>query len=225
MGSRSSVFKSDLSPSPLHFSGMVKRGAFIVFEGIDGSGKSTHIRLLCDALRQQGYDVLRTSEPSRGRIGRFIRDYVEHRRNRLSPEIEALLFAADRFEHVKQMITPALEAGRIVISDRYLHSSLAYQGAAGVSLEWIREMNRFAPRPDLCILLDVRPEIGLGRMSRRRRTVFEVYTFQQRVRNLYFRFVEQGELVKVDADRPVEEVQQEISGLVRNLLAGASESP
>jgi len=206
---------------------MARRGAFIVFEGIDGSGKSTHIRLLCDALRRQGHDVLRTSEPSRGRIGRFIREYVEHRRNRLSPEIEALLFAADRFEHVKQIIAPALEAGRIVISDRYLHSSLAYQGAAGVSLEWIREMNRFAPRPDLCILLDVRPETGLGRMSQRRRTVFEVYTFQQRVRNLYLRFVEQGELVKVDADRPVDEVQQEVSSLVRNLLdgAGASESP
>lgn len=197
---------------------MARQGAFIVFEGIDGSGKSTHIRLLCHELRQQGYDVLRTSEPSRGRIGRFIREYVEHRRRRLSPEIEALLFAADRFEHVKQIIEPALKKGHIVISDRYLHSSLAYQGAEGVSPEWIREMNRFALEPDLCILLDVRPETGLGRVRRRRRTVFEVYTFQQRVRNLYLRFVEQGELVKVDADRLVDEVQKDITVLVQNLL-------
>jgi dTMP kinase len=204
---------------------MARRGAFIVFEGIDGSGKSTHIRLLCSELKQQGYSVLRTSEPSQGRIGRFIREYVEHRRSRLPPEIEALLFAADRFEHVKRIIEPALERGRLVISDRYLHSSLAYQGAEGVSLEWIRELNRFTLRPDLCILLDVRPETGLGRMRRRRRTVFEVYTFQQRVRNLYLQFAEQDELERVDADRPVAEVQRDISALVKGLLSGRGAPP
>ena len=204
---------------------MARRGAFIVFEGIDGSGKSTHIRLLCNELKLQGYNVLRTSEPSRGRIGRFIREYVEHRRSRLPPEIEALLFAADRFEHVKRIIEPALEQGRIVISDRYLHSSLAYQGAEGVSLEWIRELNRFTLRPDLCILLDVRPETGLGRMRRRRRTVFEVYTFQQRVRNLYLQFAEQDELERVDANRPVAEVQRDVSALVKGLLSGRGVPP
>ena len=197
---------------------MAKRGAFIVFEGIDGSGKSTHIRLLSRELRQQGYDVLETSEPSRGRIGMFIRKYVERRERRLPTEVEALLFAADRFEHLKKIIEPALEEGRIVVSDRYLHSSLAYQGAEGTSLEWIREVNSFALKPDLCILLDVGPETGLGRMRRSRRTVFEVFTFQQKVRNLYLQFAEQGELVKVSADRSVEEVQREISALVHELL-------
>ena len=197
---------------------MAKRGAFIVFEGIDGSGKSTHIRLLSRELRQQGYDVLETSEPSRGRIGMFIRKYVERRVRRLPTEVEALLFAADRFEHLKKIIEPALEEGRIVVSDRYLHSSLAYQGAEGTSLEWIREVNSFALKPDLCILLDVGPETGLGRMRRSRRTIFEVFTFQQKVRNLYLHFAEQGELVKVSADRPVEEVQMEISALVHELL-------
>jgi len=197
---------------------MAKRGAFIVFEGIDGSGKSTHIKLLSQELREQGYDVLETSEPSRGRIGRFIREYVERRGRRLPADVEALLFAADRFEHLKKTIEPALEQGRIVVSDRYVHSSLAYQGAEGVSLEWVREVNRFTLEPDLCILLDVGPETGLGRMRRRRRTVFEVYTFQQRVRNLYLQFAEQGEMVKVAADGPVEEVQREISALVHELL-------
>ena len=197
---------------------MAKRGAFIVFEGIDGSGKSTHIRLLSRDLRQQGYDVLETSEPSRGRIGMFIRKYVERRVRRLPTEVEALLFAADRFEHLKKIIEPALEEGRIVVSDRYLHSSLAYQGAEGTSLEWIREVNSFAPKPNLCILLDVGPETGLGRMRRSRRTVFEVFTFQQKVRNLYLQFAEQGELVKVSADRSVDEVQREISALVHELL-------
>jgi dTMP kinase len=197
---------------------MAKRGAFIVFEGIDGSGKSTHIKLLCGELREQGYDVLETSEPSRGRIGRFIRDYVEHRGRRLPAEVESLLFAADRFEHQKKTIEPALEQGQIVVSDRYVHSSLAYQGAEGVSIEWVREVNCFALNPDLCILLDVGPETGLGRMRRRRRTVFEVYTFQQRVRNLYLQFVEQGEMVKIAAERPIEEVQREISALVHEIL-------
>jgi len=197
---------------------MAKQGAFIVFEGIDGSGKSTHIGLLCRELKEQGHDVLETSEPSRGRIGRFIREYVERRGRRLPIEVETLLFAADRFEHLKKTIEPALEEGRIVISDRYVHSSLAYQGAEGVSLEWVKEVNSFAHKPDLCILLDIGPETGLGRMRKRRRTVFEVYTFQQKVRNIYLQFAEQGELVKVAADRSVEEVQSEISALVRELL-------
>jgi len=199
---------------------MARRGAFIVFEGIDGSGKSTHIRLLCSELRRQGLDVLRTSEPSRGRIGRLIREYSKSRRGRLPPEVEALLFAADRFEHVRWIIEPALEKGCIVVSDRYVHSSLAYQGAEGASLDWLREINKFAPGPDLCILLDVSPDTGLGRIRRRRRTIFEVYTYQQKVRALYLRFAKQGELVRVDADRPVDEVRQDISSLVQGTLEG-----
>jgi len=204
---------------------MARRGAFIVFEGIDGSGKSTHIRLLCRELRDRGYDVLQTSEPSEGRIGRFIREYAERRSHRLPPETEALLFAADRFEHLEQVIEPALHKGRIVVSDRYLHSSLSYQGAAGVSLEWIRELNRFALKPDLCILLDVEPETGLSRMGRRRRTVFEVYAYQRKVRDLYLQLAEEGELVKVEADRPVAEVQRDISALVQDLLGDRGAGP
>jgi dTMP kinase len=169
--------------------------------------------------------VLQTSEPSRGRIGRFIREHVENRKRRLSYEVEALLFAADRFEHLRQIIKPALEKGRIVVSDRYLHSSLAYQGAEGVNLEWIREMNTFALKPDLCILLDVAPETGLDRLKRRRRTVFEVYTFQQKVRDIYLRLAEQGELAMIDANRSVEEVQREVSNLVQGILKKSGLSP
>ncbi|KON29332.1 hypothetical protein AC482_06795 [miscellaneous Crenarchaeota group-15 archaeon DG-45] len=197
---------------------MSGRGAFIVLEGIDGSGKSTHIRLLCRDLGQRGHDVLRTTEPSRGRGGRFIREYMKRGRGRLPAEAEALLFAADRFEHVRRVIEPALRRGRIVVSDRYVHSSLAYQGAEGAGLDWIREVNGFAPRPDLCILLDVSPETGMGRMRRRRRTVFEAYAYQQRVRALYLRFVEEGELARVDADRPVDEVHRDILALVQKAL-------
>jgi dTMP kinase len=198
---------------------MAKRGVFIVFEGIDGSGKSTHIKALAEELRGRGYSVLQTSEPSRDRIGNFIRRYAERNDNRLTPETEALLFAADRFEHVKTVIEPTLRRGRIVISDRYLHSSLAYQGAGGLEVDWIREMNRFAPKPDLGILLDILPEFSLQRVNRRK-TVFEVSDYLRKVRNIYLKLVEEGELVRIDADKPKKAVQAEVFSLVQELLEG-----
>jgi dTMP kinase len=196
---------------------MAKRGMFIVFEGIDGSGKSTHIKALTDELRGRGYSVLTTSEPSKDRIGNFIRRYAERNDGRLTPETEALLFAADRFEHVMTIIEPALRRRRIVISDRYLYSSLAYQGAGGLDLDWIREMNRFAPKPDLGILLDILPEFSLQRVDRRK-TVFEVSDYLRKVRNIYLKMVEGGELVRVDADKPRKAVQMEVFSLVEALL-------
>ena len=198
---------------------MAKKGVFIVFEGIDGSGKSTHIKALAEELRSQGYGVLQTSEPSRDRIGNFIRRYAERNDSRLTPETEALLFAADRFEHVKTVIEPALRRGRIVISDRYLYSSLAYQGAGGLEVDWIREMNRFAPKPDLGILLDILPEYSLQRVKRRK-TVFEDSDYLRKVRNIYLQLVEEGELVRIDADKPRKAVQAEIFSLIQELLEG-----
>ena len=198
---------------------MAKRGVFIVFEGIDGSGKSTHIKALAEELRSQGYSVLQTSEPSKDRIGNFIRRYAERNDSRLTPETEALLFAADRFEHVKTVIEPALRKGRIVISDRYLYSSLAYQGAGGLEVDWIREMNRFAPKPDLGILLDILPEFSLQRVNRRK-TVFEVSDYLRKVRNIYLKLVEEGELVRIDADKPRKAVLMEVLSLVQELLDG-----
>ena len=198
---------------------MAKRGVFIVFEGIDGSGKSTHIKALAEELRSQGYGVLQTSEPSRDRIGNFIRRYAERNDSRLTSETEALLFAADRFEHVKTVIEPALRRGRIVISDRYLYSSLAYQGAGGLEVDWIREMNRFAPKPDLGILLDILPEFSLQRVNRRK-TVFEDSDYLRKVRNIYLKLVEAGELVRIDADKPRKAVLMEVLSLVQELLDG-----
>lgn len=198
---------------------MAKRGVFIVFEGIDGSGKSTHIKALAEELRGRGHSVLQTSEPSRDRIGNFIRRYAERNDSRLTPETEALLFAADRFEHVKTVIEPTLRRGRIVISDRYLYSSLAYQGAGGLEVDWIREMNRFAPKPDLGILLDILPEFSLQRVNRRK-TVFEDSDYLRKVRNIYLKLVEAGELVRIDADKPRKAVQAEVFSLVQELLEG-----
>jgi dTMP kinase len=197
---------------------MADPGVFIVFEGIDGSGKSTHIKLLAEELRGRGLQVLETSEPSRDRIGTFIREYAERNGDRFTLETETLLFAADRYEHVKQVITPALERGMIVISDRYFYSSIAYQGATGIDLDWIREMNRFAPRPDLGVLLDIHPENSLQRVNDRAKTVFEVSDYLRKVRDIYMGMVERGELVRIEADRPRDEVRVDIQGLVDGFL-------
>ena len=203
---------------------MADPGVFIVFEGIDGSGKSTHIKRLAEELRERGLHVLETSEPSRDKIGTFIRSYGEETGDRFTLETETLLFAADRYEHVKRVITPALERGSIVISDRYVYSSIAYQGATGIDLDWIREMNRFAPRPDLTILLDITAEHSLERVNDRAKTVFERSEYLRKVRNIYLGMVETGELSKVDADRSKEEVETDIKALVNGLLESRAES-
>ncbi|MEM4726868.1 MAG: dTMP kinase, partial [Candidatus Bathyarchaeia archaeon] len=130
------------------------------------------------------------------------------------------LFAADRLDHAERLIRPSLERGMIVLSDRYLYSSLVYQGAEGVNMEWIRELNRFAPKPHLCILLDVSPETGMRRIGRRPKTVFENEKLQERVRRLYLELVEDGEIIRVDAERPVEEVQRDVNHMVEELLRG-----
>jgi dTMP kinase len=183
---------------------MGKRGVFICVEGLDGSGKTTQAKLLTEKLCEK-YIAVYTAEPSRGKIGAFIRDSCLYEGKRLPTEAEALLFAADRIEHVQNEVAPALDEGKIVICDRYVYSSLAYQGNAGLSLAWIKTINARALQPDFSIFIDVSPERVLERLQRKK-SVMETLEIQQKVREVYLKFVDEGELIRIDGDKPIDAV-------------------
>jgi len=195
----------------------MKRGVFICIEGIDASGKTTHAHRLVRSLRRREVDAVYTTEPSPGDIGEFIKKYVLQRRRRVRTVIEALLFAADRVDHLERKIKPALQQGKTVVSDRYVFSSLAYQGAAGLGLRWIEEINKLAVPPDLGIFIDVPPEVVVRRM-RRKKSVMERLETQRKVRAVYLKFVENGRLVPVDGNRAKDEVAGDVLTLVLEVL-------
>ena len=196
---------------------MAPRGWFIVFEGIDGSGKSTQIDLLSRKFKRKGIDFVIEREPSDGSIGKFIRGYSESGERYLSPQTEALLFTADRFEHSRR-IEEYLREGVNVICDRYFHSTLAYQGASGVDFNWLKEMQRYSLKPDLVLLLDIDPDASLLRVSDRTFTVFEDRPFLRKVREFYLSIADRGEMIKIDTLKPVDEVEKEIIKRVEELL-------
>ena len=196
---------------------MNDKGLFIVFEGIDGGGKSTQIKMLAEYFKDKGYQVEFHMEPTEGSVGSLLWTYMRSKDRSFSPETEALLFAADRIEHGKT-IKQSLEEGKVVISDRYLHSSLAYQGAAGVDPNWMQSLNKHALKPNLVILLDIDPERSLKRVSDRAKTVFEETEYLKKVRAEYLRYAEAGELEIVDATQPIDDVHAEILGLITKIL-------
>jgi dTMP kinase len=195
---------------------MSKKGIFIVIEGLDGSGKTTQSKFLAKKL-EKTHKVLLTAEPSLGKIGTFIREDYLYEDKRLPTEAEALLFAADRIEHLYSEVKPALEEGKLVICDRYIYSSLAYQGSAGLSLEWIKTVNARALQPDFSIFIDVPPEHVIERLQRKK-SVMETLETQQKVRQVYLKYVEKGELVRIDGDRSKETVAEDLNAKVLVLL-------
>jgi dTMP kinase len=201
---------------------MKGKGFFICIEGLDGCGKTTQTRLLVRALRRNGYHAVYTSEPSRGKIGEFIKKRCLLGKNRGSGVVEALLFAADRFEHVEKEITPALNQGKLVVSDRYVYSSMAYQGATGLDLKWIQTINKHALRADLSLFIDLEPETAMKRLKPRK-SVMENLQNQRRVREVYLKFVEKGDLVRIDGNKTKKEVADNIAALVLGFLQKACE--
>jgi dTMP kinase len=193
-----------------------KKGAFICIEGLDGCGKTTQAKMLAKKLRKS-HTAVYTAEPSSGKIGTYIRECCLYGEKRLSTVVEALLFAADRIEHVETEVLPALNQGKLVISDRYVYSSLAYQGAAGLSLEWIEKVNEHALQPDLAVFIDVNPKIVMRRLKPKK-SIMENLETQQKVREIYLKFVEKGSLIRINGNKSKNEVAKELYAVVKKFL-------
>jgi len=202
------------------------RGLFIAFEGGEGSGKTTQARLIAIWLREIGYDVVATHEPGATKVGMRLRALLlDTAHAGMSPHAEALMYAADRAEHVASVIEPALDRGAIVITDRYIDSSLAYQGnGRGLPGSDIAQLNKWATggrTPDLTILLDMPPEAGLGRRARSAdRLEAEPAEFHRRVRAGFLALARANpdRYLVIDASRSVAEISSEIKDRIREIL-------
>jgi len=208
-------------------------GTFITFEGIDGSGKSTQLRLLGNFLRANGCDALLTREPGGTTLGLRLRAALLDAMEEVDPLTELLVFAADRAQHVRRLLRPALETGRVVISDRYADATVAYQGAGrGFTPELISQIVQLATeglKPDLTLLFDVSVEESTSRTTRRSnssrsataknvrdRLDIENADFHARVRDAYLQIaLAEPERVKlIDSSGPVEKTQQRVKEII-----------
>jgi dTMP kinase len=195
----------------------LKKGLLIVFEGVDGSGKSTQVELLARKLARKGLDVRTLREPTREKWGEKIRE-LSKSKNSVSPENELKLFVRDRKENVKKNIKPALDSGLVVILDRYFYSTLAYQGAKGIPLEKIRQLHRkFAPRPDIVFILDVPVSQSLRRIKDRP-VIYPLYEdkdYLRKVREIFLHLNE-PECVVLDGRQPAKEVSQQVWKIIKS---------
>ena len=206
-------------------------GKFITFEGGEGSGKSTIAQYVVEELVKLGYPAVFTREPGGIPAAEEIRKVLLNPEFKLNiPEAEALLFAASRIIHIKKKVLPALKEGKIVVSDRYIHSSYAYQGyARGLGEEWITQINKYAieqAMPTITIYLNVPPEVGLARVSKNQnskkidRLDSESLSFHNKVREAYLKMAqkEKDKFIIIDATKPEEEVKKEALKVILDKL-------
>lgn len=192
-------------------------GIFIALEGIDGSGTTTHTKLAGKWLVSKGLLVTQTHEPTSDRIGRLIRIIL--RDSSVPPAIDALLFAADRVDNTVNRIQPALNDGKIIISDRYVESSIAYQSTSGLPMEWVKRINQFAIKPDLTILLDLPPGIALQRKRRPKpKEKFEQTAFLEKVRQVFLDRAKECGFKVINAEQSIQDVQKQIQQYIEPLL-------
>ena len=199
----------------------MNRGRLIAFEGVDGSGKSTQLRLLAEHLRQRDVAHVVTGEPTDGAWGRRIRAMARSG-ERVTPEEELHWFVEDRREHVAAVLRPGIEAGRIVLSDRYYLSTVAYQGARGFDPQaLLAQAEAEFPVPDLVLIFELDPDAGLARVHARggiAEPAFEDPEFLSRVAAV-FRSLDRPSLARIDARGPVEVVASAVREAVRERLA------
>jgi len=195
-------------------------GKFIVFEGIDKSGKETQAKMLHDYLHGKGIPVIYTEEPSpKNVIGRTIKKWLVRQATITSGEAVTLLYTADRYEHLKNVIIPALNAGKNVICDRYFYSTIAYESAIfGVDKEWIRLLHKNVRRPDVVIFIDIDPEISLKRERSSPNDRLEKVELLRKVREAYRKMISEEKFFVVNGDRGKEEVFRDVRLVVDRIF-------
>jgi dTMP kinase len=203
-------------------------GVFVCFEGGEGAGKSTQAGLLQQWLESAGHPVVLTFEPGDTEVGRKVRQIVlDPATGALSDRTEVLLYAADKAEHVDTVVLPALEQGKVVITDRYVDSALAYQGAGrDQDIDEVERVNRWATRdlrPHLTVVLDLEPEHGFGRFAERDRIEGESVEFHERVRAAFLRMADADpeHYLVLDARKPLDEIADAVRARVEPLLVQA----
>ncbi len=197
---------------------MERKGKLIVFEGIDGSGKTTQAAMLHEYLREKGYDAILTREPTDTIIGGVIRSILKGH-IKMTEKVLPFLFAADRINHIEEVIKPALEEGKIVVCDRYYLSNLAYQWD-GFPLEWLEELEKFVIKPDAIIILDIPPRVAIERMEKER-FYFMMYEKMEKLERVRENFINLGRKLPntyiIDGSRPKDEVFISVLSVIKEL--------
>ena len=204
----------------------VNGGMLIVFEGIDGTGKSTQLHLLAKRLKELGYAVVSTREPTDGPYGRRIRElFVD--RGTVSQEEELELFIADRDQHVRDVIAPALADGCVVLCDRYYLSTVAYQGANGFEPDFIMRKNRRFPVPDLAIIFEMDPAQGILRIRNQRNEHPNTFEDESNLRKVaaVFASMKQSFIRRINAMDTIENIHDQVFGAVKRALASKAGQP
>lgn len=205
----------------------MEKGIFVTFEGIEGSGKSTQVKILAEKLQKEGFKTITTFEPGDTEFGKKIREILLSPSLIINPLSELLLYFADRVQHVSEKINPYISEGFIVISDRFTDSTLAYQGyGRGISLELINNLNKFLLnelKPELTILLDLPAEQGLARnrnINKNDKFELENISFHNKVREGFLKLAvkEPERFIIVDATKTVREIASEIYEKIRQRL-------
>lgn len=204
----------------------MKKGKFIAFEGGEGSGKSTILEMVYNYLIENNIDCIKTREPGGIKISEDIRNIILDKNNtQMDAKTEALLYAAARRQHLVEKVIKELEKGKIVLCDRFLYSSLAYQGyARGLGIEEIYNINKFAIdeyMPDLNLFFDVSPEVGLARINKNKdrevnRLDLEKMDFHHKVREGYTKLYEANKefFIKIDAEKSIDEVFESVKSII-----------
>ena len=204
---------------------MIKKGLFITFEGADGSGKSTQLKMTADFFQKKGYEVVSTRDPGGTPLGVKIREILLHHEGKIADKCELFLYLADRAQHVDQKIIPALNEGKVVLCDRYIDSSVAYQGyARGLDKEEIIMLNNIVTKsylPDLTFVFDVSTDVAQTRVGTTKdRLESEAKEFHQKVRFGFLELAKQfpDRIKVIDANQEIENVYFNVIKILENYL-------